>query len=65
MEVCREIFVFIQQKLAKKTYPAKIPLLRVNIGTYIRPPWEKRIFSLDVVWNTHFCTLSTIGEAYM
>ena len=27
MGVCREVFVFIQQKLAEKTYPGRIPIV--------------------------------------
>ena len=34
MGVCREVFVFIQQKLAEKTYPGRIPIVPAEY-TYI------------------------------
>ena len=64
METCREIFVFIQQKLAEKTHPGRITITRGRISVFSAIA-RKTIFSWEVALNTLIsCTLSTVGKAY-
>ena len=49
MGACRNVFVLIQQKLAEKTNPGRIPTIRGRISVFFRPSPGKQIFSREVV----------------
>ena len=59
MGVCRDVFVLIQQKL---TIEENLPRSNISIFGH---RGKKRIFSLDVVLNTHFLHPMNHWCAYM